>query len=141
MPRVPAGPLVRNWRHRVGCLRGESVPGSKGEIMTHNPRAGVAAHPHSGVSTSCGRRPPFFPLSPILPFSLSAFIVCVLLVPSRAPAQRADEPLVEKVRKSIDKGVQFLRDQEGGRGHWEVNVEGQGYRGGWTSLAILALLN
>jgi Domain of unknown function (DUF4159) len=61
------------------------------------------------------------------------------------PAQARDKPrelLVEQVRKAIDRGVQFLRDQERGTGNWEsadqVSVI---TRGGWTSLSMLALLN
>ena len=52
----------------------------------------------------------------------------------------AQEKLVDQVRKSIDKGVQFLRDQEQGRGHWEVDAESTARKGGWSSLAMLALM-
>lgn len=51
------------------------------------------------------------------------------------------EPLVEQVRHAIDRGVQFLRDQENGQGHWEVSKISALTHGGETCLALLALLN
>jgi hypothetical protein len=46
------------------------------------------------------------------------------------------------VRKAIARGVQFLRDAESGTGGWEhLDPVSAGYPGGWTSLALLALLN
>lgn len=77
-------------------------------------------------------------------------LVCAMLlfalaltatVPGRA-AEKPKEPLVEQVRKAIDAGIRFLRDQERGNGNWEaVDKASVGFRGGWTSLAMLALLN
>lgn len=59
-----------------------------------------------------------------------------------APPKRVQEPLVEQVRKAIDRGVQFLRDQENGHGHWEIDgFIGAMTPGGETCLALLALLN
>lgn len=55
--------------------------------------------------------------------------------------QRPGENLVEDVRKAIDKAIQFLKDQEKGRGNWEVDGEAAARRGGWSALAMLALLN
>ncbi|HEV3261971.1 MAG TPA: DUF4159 domain-containing protein, partial [Gemmataceae bacterium] len=57
------------------------------------------------------------------------------------PARAREEPLVEKVRKAIKSGVGFLRDKQEAEGHWEVDTASVGKRGGWTSLAMLALLN
>ncbi|MGE3809642.1 MAG: hypothetical protein AB7K24_33675, partial [Gemmataceae bacterium] len=34
-------------------------------------------------------------------------------------ADRPREPLVDAVKQAIERGVQFLRDQEKGQGHWE----------------------
>jgi hypothetical protein len=52
------------------------------------------------------------------------------------------EPLVDQVRRAIDRGVQYLRDVEAGNGNWEVDgMQSQGRPGGWTSLALLGLLN
>ncbi len=56
-------------------------------------------------------------------------------------AEKSREPLVERVRKAIEAGVRFLRDQEKGNGHWEVDQASVSRKGGWTSLAMLALLN
>ena len=60
---------------------------------------------------------------------------------SAAPAAPPDDPLVNKVKTAIDRGVQFLRDQEKGKGHLEVSLEVKGWPGGATSLGLLALLN
>jgi hypothetical protein len=50
--------------------------------------------------------------------------------------------LVDRVRRAIDRGIQFLRDQEDRTGHWELagalNLQRQG---GESALAMLALLN
>ena len=53
----------------------------------------------------------------------------------------AAEPLVNQVRKAIGNGVSFLKGKQEG-GHWEKNnSESSAWPGGWTSLALLALLN
>ena len=54
---------------------------------------------------------------------------------------QAHEKLVDKVRVSIDKGIQYLRDMEKGKGNWELDAESNIRKGGWTSLAMLSLLN
>src|SRR6516164_2762484 len=51
------------------------------------------------------------------------------------------EALVDQVKKAIDKGVRFLRENQRENGSWEVNIPAAMYQGGWTSLAVLALLN
>lgn len=58
-------------------------------------------------------------------------------------AQPPGQPgLVERVNKAIDAGVRFLYDQERGTGNWEkIDQASLANPGGWTSLAILALLN
>ncbi len=63
------------------------------------------------------------------------------LAQQRAPVKRVREPLVEQVRKAIDRGIQFLRDQQNNDGGWEVDTVAPLYPGGETSLALLALLN
>jgi uncharacterized protein DUF4159 len=59
--------------------------------------------------------------------------------------QAADEnprPLVDRVRRSIERSVQFLRDQENHNGNWEIDGGLAASRhGGETSLVLLALLN
>jgi hypothetical protein len=65
------------------------------------------------------------------------------LVPAR-PADEpkaAQDPLADRVKKAIDRGVQFLRDKESGKGNWEIDVDAKLRGGGWTALALLALLN
>jgi hypothetical protein len=53
-----------------------------------------------------------------------------------------EKPLVDKVRDAIERGVQFLREQENGSGNWEnIDMPSNQYEGGWTSLALLALMN
>jgi hypothetical protein len=57
------------------------------------------------------------------------------------PAQRPKEQLAEQVRVAIERGVRFLEDKEGGRGYWEEDFKGAQWPGGWSGLALLALLN
>src|SRR5262245_44803237 len=81
-----------------------------------------------------------------LPVTLS-----VLPATSRAQEDRTvagDDDLVQKVKKSIDEGVSFLRSQQRKTdGSWELGAGGGGVAGGmsgtggWTALVILALLN
>lgn len=61
-----------------------------------------------------------------------------------ANAARAEEPLVQKVRTSLDKGVTYLKgqqkDQGGGKWNWENGALNLLQPGGTSSLAMLALL-
>ncbi len=68
--------------------------------------------------------------------------LALLLVLWAVPAS-ADEPLVEKVKGAIDKGVRFLRVQEGGKGQFEdqVGLHARSQKGGATALVVVALLN
>lgn len=53
-----------------------------------------------------------------------------------------EEALAVRVRKSIERGEQFLRTQQNKKdGHWEYSDEARREAGGMTSLALLALLN
>ena len=63
------------------------------------------------------------------------------LAPVQAQQNAGQEPLVQKVKVSIERAIKFLREQENGRGNWEVDGESAARKGGWTSLAMLALLN
>ena len=70
----------------------------------------------------------------------------VLLLPlEQSHPLTADGPkkerLVDQVRDAISRGVQFLRDQERGKGDWEIDTVSAAWPGGETSLALLALLN
>ncbi|MBX7103650.1 MAG: DUF4159 domain-containing protein [Gemmataceae bacterium] len=67
--------------------------------------------------------------------SLCVFITGTLL----AQPVAEPEPLVDRVRTAIDRGVRFLRRQEKGQGHWEKSIAEK--PGGVTALALLALLN
>lgn len=69
--------------------------------------------------------------------AILALTVAALPAPSAPPK----DDLAERVRVAIDRGVKFLKDQEGGRGRWEVDVDAAPRPGGWSSLALLALLN
>jgi Domain of unknown function (DUF4159) len=62
-------------------------------------------------------------------------------LPAQAPAKPAKEPLVDQVKKSIDRGVKFLRDQQRRDGSWESEAVSPIMPGGCTALALLALLN
>ncbi|MFM7098024.1 DUF4159 domain-containing protein [bacterium] len=70
-----------------------------------------------------------------------AILVGFVLAMPNSNAYQAPEKLVDRVRVSIERGVQYLRDVEKGRGHWEIDAESNIRKGGWTSLAMLALLN
>jgi hypothetical protein len=61
-------------------------------------------------------------------------------VSAQAPGRR-QEPLVEQVKRAIARGVKYLRDVQRNDGSWEIDVTAAGMRGGWSSLAVLALLN
>src|SRR5262249_37076564 len=65
------------------------------------------------------------------------------LLPATIPAQnRGEEPLVERVRAAIDKGVRYLKAVEKGNQNWERDISvGSTRPGGETALALLALLN
>lgn len=52
-------------------------------------------------------------------------------------AEPQKDPLVDQVRKAIEDGIAFLRDQEAGRGRWDDFR----YPGDATALSLLALLN
>src|SRR5260370_40216044 len=74
---------------------------------------------------------------------LAAIGVTVLLAglePASAQAQKT-EPLVDQVKKSIDRGVTYLRRTQRDNGSWDVNLLDALYQGGGTSLAVLSLLN
>ncbi len=70
-----------------------------------------------------------------------AVLLLALVATPFAAAQQKKEPLVEQVKTSIQRGVKFLRDSQRPDGSWEVNLENVAVQGGWTSLAVLALLN
>jgi hypothetical protein len=82
-----------------------------------------------------------------LSFGLAFLLLLTQAIPSQAQApQKHEEELVEKVRKSINLGVQFLIDQQHKReGNWEnanvlINFLAE-MQGGQTALVTLALLN
>lgn len=80
-------------------------------------------------------RKPFFSVLMTLLFAAN---ICV-------QAQQAKDELkyVKKVNESIDRGIQYLQQQEGGVGNWErfriTTVAG--YEGGYSALVTLSLLN
>src|SRR5262249_39807358 len=56
------------------------------------------------------------------------------------------ENLAEQVRKAIEDGKKFLpidqiKTDDGIGGHWEIDINSKGRKGGWTSMALLALLS
>jgi hypothetical protein len=78
-------------------------------------------------------------VKPIRGIVAIAFVLNIVL-PVRA--EKPKEQLVERVRKAIDRGIQYLRDAEHGTGNWDgVDKASISMPGGWTSLAMLALLN
>jgi hypothetical protein len=71
---------------------------------------------------------------------LAGLLALAPLSHAQAPP-RKQEPLVEQVKRGIDRGVKYLRQAQRLEGSWEVDVTAAGVKGGWTSLALLALLN
>jgi hypothetical protein len=57
----------------------------------------------------------------------------------KPPAKKP--PPVDLVKKAIDRGIKYLRQTQREKGDWEVNLPSVVHKGGWTSLALLALLN
>jgi hypothetical protein len=56
--------------------------------------------------------------------------------------QKSSEPLVDRVQRAIKLGIELLREKEHGSGDWETAEMGSVRNpGGYTSLALLALLN
>ena len=49
--------------------------------------------------------------------------LALILIPVSAKQNPEGEPLVQKVKVSIDRAIKFLRAQENGRGNWEVDGE------------------
>jgi hypothetical protein len=79
-------------------------------------------------------------------FISGSMLLALLLsgIQPSAVAEQIDgfEVDAKQVREAIDRGVQYLRNVEKGRGDWEVHGgERLARPGGWTSLAMLALLN
>jgi hypothetical protein len=82
-------------------------------------------------------------MSPKLVRVILAWMLVVGAVLPAPAAQRGKEPLVERVREAIERGIDFLRRQEDGKGSWERGGEraSSANPGGYTSLVLLALLN
>src|SRR6516165_2732529 len=81
------------------------------------------------IARLAGRFPPMRRLTFCL-LTVAVFGI-VGLVPAR-PADEpkaAQDPLADRVKKAIDRGVQFLRDKESGKGNWEIDVDAK-LRGG-----------
>ena len=81
-------------------------------------------------------------LALLLVLGLGLGLILPVGAPSAEPAAKAKpEPLVEKVRKAIQGGVDFLRGQQLEDGSWEVDTVSHMRKGGWTALSMLALLH
>lgn len=71
----------------------------------------------------------------------AALLGLLAAVPVPAPAvPPPQEPLVEQVRRAIDRGRDYLVRQQLPNGTWEYDGT-RSRPGGWTALALLALLN
>jgi hypothetical protein len=82
-----------------------------------------------------------------LPFFLAGSLLIVRPALAAAPEEKVvagDDKLVKNVGKAIEKGVAFLKSQQRkADGSWELGTAGvaRSGNGGWTALAMLALLN
>jgi hypothetical protein len=78
----------------------------------------------------------------ILVVAFAALLACQFgLVRAQPPGQGRKEPLVDQVRRAIDKGIKFLRQEQRPGGSWDEAAIAINHRGGATCLALLALLN
>jgi hypothetical protein len=68
-------------------------------------------------------------------------VTCVLVLAQPAWARAPEKLLVDRVREAIDRGVRFLREEQRVDGSWEVDPACVANPGGWSSLAMLALLS
>src|SRR2546423_15101936 len=68
-------------------------------------------------------------------------VIATVALTALLPASAQEEPLVVKVKASIDRGVRYLKEIQRPDGSWEVNLADGRMHGGWSSLALLALLN
>ena len=74
-------------------------------------------------------------------FSIVLFSFLVLIGVGSVGAAPKQEPLVEQVRKSIEKSKEYLLRHQTADGNWELEDTAANFRGGPTSLALLALMN
>ena len=73
---------------------------------------------------------------------LIASLACLLAITAAAPAQGKRNPLVVQVGKSaIDRGVRHLKGLQMADGSFERDPASLAVPGGWTSMAVLAMLN
>ena len=77
--------------------------------------------------------------------SVRNFVIALTIIAIAIPPARAEEPLANVVKRSIDRGVAYLQrtqeDRGGGEWNWENSgLLNQAWSGGTTSLATLALL-
>lgn len=70
---------------------------------------------------------------------LTLLLLATPLLHAQAPAKK--ELLADQVKNAIDRGVRYLRNTQLTNGSWEKGVAAEGMEGGWTGLAVLALLN
>src|SRR5262245_40535702 len=61
--------------------------------------------------------------------------------PALQAQDRPKEELVDRVKKAIDRGVEFLRQKQRSNGSWEHTIPLAQFQCGETCLALLALLN
>jgi hypothetical protein len=72
---------------------------------------------------------------------VAGLLATVLVLSPLVSAAAAEEPLVKQVSQAIDKGKTYLYGIGKDKGNWEVDTLSATQEGGWTSLALLALLN
>jgi len=63
------------------------------------------------------------------------------LSPTRGDEPTKREPLVDQVRRAIDQGVRYLKQNQNRNGAWNDKLGAFNHPGGPTCLALLALLN
>jgi hypothetical protein len=72
--------------------------------------------------------------------ALACLLALTTLLTAQPPSEGNNEPLVDQVRKAIEWGATYLKDQQKGDGSW-AEYDEKDHPGGTTALALLALLN
>jgi Domain of unknown function (DUF4159) len=72
--------------------------------------------------------------------ALALTLTLTTLLPAQ-PQGGSEEPLADQVRKAIDRGVTFLKNEQQPNGSWPDYIPTKQHPGATTAMAILALLN
>src|SRR6266851_5934898 len=130
---------ARFRRTPLAIRRGDLTPGGLSR-PANCPLASLVVHSTMGRSFSLGRQVPSLEERRMRP-AILGLLATILVLSRSVPAAAAEEPLVKQVGQAIEKGKTYLLGVGKDKGNWEVDTLSATQEGGWTSLALLALLN